>query len=110
MKERTSKDMVKDLEALKASKDVRIKVEAHNLSRCCDTVIWPLGHVSLLSPLGHVQGGSHAPNPYIINSRHHIRARVLLKLDLSRRVAVDRFVRPQLVSLIIHPQYYRLCS
>src|SRR5688572_25602306 len=110
MKERTSKDMVKDLDAWKASKDVRIKVEAHNLSRCCDTVIWPLGHVSLLSPLGHVQGGSHAPIPYIINGRLHIRARVLLKLDLSRRVAVDRFVGPQLVSLIIHPQYYRLCS
>jgi hypothetical protein len=110
MKERTNKDMVKDLEAWKASKDVRIKVEAHNLSRCCDTVTWPIGHVSLLSPLGRVQGGSHAPNPYIINSRHHIRARVLLKLDLSRTVAVDRFVRPQLVSLIIHPQYSRLCS
>jgi hypothetical protein len=53
---------------------------------------------------------SHAPNPYIINSCHHIRARVLLKLDLSRTVAVDRFVRPQLVSLIIHSQYSRLCS
>jgi hypothetical protein len=109
MKERTSKDMVKDLEAWKASKDVQIKVEAHNLSRCCDTVTWPLGHVSLLSPLGCIQGGSHALNPYIINSRHHIRAQVLLKLDLSRTVAVDRFVRPQLVSLIIHPQYSRLC-
>jgi hypothetical protein len=110
MKERTSKDMVKDLEAWKASKDVQIKVEAHNLSRCCDTVTWPLGRVSLLSPLRRIQVGSHAPNPYIINSRHHIRAWVLLKLDLSRIVAIDRFVRPQLVSLIIHPQYYRLCS
>jgi hypothetical protein len=43
MKERTSKDMVKDLEEWKASKDVRIKVEdqtdVRNLSRCCDTVI-----------------------------------------------------------------------
>jgi hypothetical protein len=48
----------------------------HNLSRCCDTITWPLGRVSLLSPLWHIQGGSHAPNPYIINSRHHIRARV----------------------------------
>jgi hypothetical protein len=94
MKERTSKDMVKDLEAWKANKDVRIKVEAHNLSRCCDTVIWPLGRVSLLSPLVRVQGGSHAPNPYIINSRHHIRARVLLKLDLLRTVVIDWFMRP----------------
>jgi hypothetical protein len=33
-----------------------------------------------------------------------------LSLDLSRTAAVDRFVRPQLVSLIIHPQYSRLCS
>jgi hypothetical protein len=71
---------------------------------------WPLGRVSLLGPLGHVQGGSHAPNPYIISSRHHIRAWVLLKLDLSRTIVVDRFVRPQLVSLIIHPQYSRLYS
>ena len=101
---------MKDLEAWKASKDVRIMVEAHNLSRCCDTATWPLGRVSLLSPLGRVQGGSHTPNPYIISSRHHIRALVLLELDLSRTVVVDRFVRPQLVSLIIHPQYYRLCS
>jgi hypothetical protein len=71
---------------------------------------WPLGLVSLLGPLGRVQGESHAPNPYIISSRHHIRARVLLKLDLSRTVVVDRFLRPQLVSLVIHPQYSRLCS
>jgi hypothetical protein len=43
MKERTSKDMVKDLEVWKASKDIRIKVEDQtdvcNLSQCCDTVI-----------------------------------------------------------------------
>jgi hypothetical protein len=71
---------------------------------------WPLGHESLLGPLGCVQGGSHAPNPYIISSRHHIRVGFCLSLDLSRTVAVDRFVRPQLVSLIIHPQYSRLCS
>ena len=32
MKERTSKDMVKDLEAWRASKDVRIKVEAQTES------------------------------------------------------------------------------
>jgi hypothetical protein len=43
MKERTSKDMMKNLEAWKASKDVRIKVEdqtdVRNLSLCCDTVM-----------------------------------------------------------------------
>jgi hypothetical protein len=53
--------------------------DVHNLSQCCDTVTWPLGRVSLLRPLGRVQGGSHAPNPHIISSHHHIRARVLLK-------------------------------
>jgi hypothetical protein len=53
--------------------------DVHNQSRCCDTVTWPLGCVTLLSPLGHVQGGSHALNPHIISSLHHIRARVLLK-------------------------------
>jgi hypothetical protein len=101
---------VKDLEAWKASKDVRIKVEVHNLSRCCDTVTWPLGRVSLLSPLGRVQGGSHAPNPYIISSHHHIRVGFCLSHSVENSSPLDRFVRPQLVSLIIHPLYSRLCS
>jgi hypothetical protein len=43
MKERTSNDLVKDLEAWKASQDVRIKeedqIDVCNLSRCCDTII-----------------------------------------------------------------------
>jgi hypothetical protein len=29
-----------------------------NLSRCCDTINGPLGRVSLLGPLGRIQGGS----------------------------------------------------
>jgi hypothetical protein len=53
---------------------------------------------------------THALILYLFNSRHHIRVGFCLSLDLSRTVVVDRFVRPQLVSLIIHPQYYRLCS
>ena len=68
------------------------------------------GPCIFVQPIRARPGRESAPNPYIISSRHHIRARVLLKLDLSRTVAVDRFVRPQLVSLIIHPQYSRLCS
>ena len=47
---------------------------------------------------------------YLFSNRRHIRVGFCLSLDLSRTVAVDRFVRPQLVSLIIHPQYSRLCS
>jgi hypothetical protein len=47
---------------------------------------------------------------YLFSSRRHIRVGFCLSLDLSRTAAVDRFVRPQLVSLIIHLQYSRLCS
>jgi hypothetical protein len=55
-------------------------------------------------------GVTHALILYLFSSRRHIRGGFCLSLDLSRTAAVDRFVRPQLVSLIIHPQYSRLCS
>jgi hypothetical protein len=51
----------------------------------------------------------HALILYLFSSYRHIRVGFCLSLDLSRTVVVDRFVRPQLVSLIIHPQYFRLC-
>jgi hypothetical protein len=41
------------------------EVDVHNLSRYCDTVIWLLGCLSLLSLLGALPGGSHTPKPYI---------------------------------------------
>jgi hypothetical protein len=69
-----------------------------------------LGHVSRRSPLGASPGVMHALILYLFSSRRHIRVGFCLSLELSRTVAVDTFVRPQLVSLIIHPQYYRLCS
>jgi hypothetical protein len=69
-----------------------------------------LGRVSRRSPLGARPGVMHALILYLFSSRRHIRVEFCLSLDLSRTVAVDRFVRPQLVSLIIHPQYSRLCS
>jgi hypothetical protein len=47
---------------------------------------------------------------YLFSSHRHIRVGFCLSLDLSRTVAVYRFVRPQLASLIIHLQYSRLCS
>jgi hypothetical protein len=50
----------------------------------------------------------HALILYLFSSRRHIRVEFCLSLDLSRTVVVDQFVRPQLVSLIIHPQYSRL--
>jgi hypothetical protein len=71
---------------------------------------WAFGPCIFVGPIRARPGRESAPNPYIISSRHHIRAWVLLKLDLSRTAVVDRFVRPLLVSLIIHPQYSRLCS
>jgi hypothetical protein len=69
-----------------------------------------LGRVSRRSPLGERPGVTHALILYLFRSRRHIRVGFCLSLDLSRTAAVDRFVRPQLVSLIIHPQYSRLCS
>jgi hypothetical protein len=64
-----------------------------------------LGRVSRWSPLGARPGVTHALILYLFSSRRHIRVGFCLSLDLSRTAAVDRFVRPQLVSLIIHPQY-----
>ena len=69
-----------------------------------------LGRVSRRSPLGASPEVTHALILYLFTSRRHIRVGFCLSLDLSRTVAADRFVRPQLVSLIIHPQYSRLCS
>jgi hypothetical protein len=72
--------------------------------------VGPLGRVSRRSPLGASPGVTHALILYLFSSRRHIRVGFCLSLDLRRTVVVDRFVRPQLVSLIIHPQYSRLCS
>jgi hypothetical protein len=72
--------------------------------------VGPLGRVSRQSPLGARPGVTHALILYLFISRRHIRVGFCLSLDLSRTAAVDRFVRPLLVSLIIHPQYSRLCS
>jgi hypothetical protein len=69
-----------------------------------------LGRVSRRSPLGARPGVMQALILYLFSSRRHIRVGFCLSLDLSRTAAVDRFVRPQLVSLIIHLQYSRLCS
>jgi hypothetical protein len=69
-----------------------------------------LGRVSHRSPLGARQGVTHTLILYLFSSRRHITVGFCLSLDLSRTSVVDRFVRPQLVSLIIHPQYSRLCS
>jgi hypothetical protein len=72
--------------------------------------VGPLARVSHRSPLGANPGFTHALILYLFSSCHHIRVGFCLSLDLSRTVVVDRFVRPQLVSLIIHPQYCRLCT
>jgi hypothetical protein len=69
-----------------------------------------LGRVSRRSPLEARPGVTHALILYLFSSRRHIRVGFCLSLDLSRTIIVDRFVRPQLMSLIIHPQYSRLCS
>jgi hypothetical protein len=83
-------------------------------SQRSDSVLVPrhrlLGCVSRRSPLGVRPGVTHALILYLFSNRRHIRVGFCLSLDLSRTAVVDRFVRPQLVSLIIHPQYSRLCS
>jgi hypothetical protein len=68
-----------------------------------------LGCVSHRSPLGASPWVMHALILYLFSSCRHIRVEFCLSLDLSRTVVVDRFVRPQLESLIFHPQYSRLC-
>jgi hypothetical protein len=96
-------------ESRESSKQVSVQI----LFWCCDTVCWavgPLGRVSRRSPLGASPGVTHALILYLFSSHRHIRVGFCLSLDLSRTVVVDRFVRPQLVSLIIHLQYSRLCS
>jgi hypothetical protein len=65
----------------------------------------PLARVSCWSPLGLRPGDLHAPNSFLFSSRHHFRVWVLLRFNLlSNSVVVHQFVRPQLVSLIIHLQ------
>jgi hypothetical protein len=50
-------------------------------------------------------GDLHAPNSFLFSSHRHFRVWVLLRFNLSSNsVAVHRFVRPQLVCLIIHLQ------
>jgi hypothetical protein len=65
----------------------------------------PLARVSCWSSLGLRPGDLHAPNSFLFSSHHHFRVWVLLRFNLSSNsVTVHRFVRPQLVSLIIHLQ------
>jgi hypothetical protein len=67
----------------------------------------PLARVSCWRPLGLCPGDLYAPNSFLFSNRHHFRVWVLLRFNLSSNsIAVHRFVRPQLVSLIIHLQIY----
>jgi hypothetical protein len=77
----------------------------------------PLARVSCWCPLELRPGDLHAPNSFLFSSRHHFRVWVLLRFNLSLNcIAIHRFVRPQLMSLIIHLQigcilpYSCLCS
>jgi hypothetical protein len=93
------------------------QVDVQNLSRCSITIFWAAARVSCWSPLGLSPGDLHAPNSFLFSSHHHFRVWILLRFNLSSNsVAVHQFVRPQLVSLIIHLQigcilpYSFLCS
>jgi hypothetical protein len=65
----------------------------------------PLARVLCWSPLGLRPGDLHAHNSFLFSSHHHFRVWVLVRFNLSSNsVIIHRFVRPQLVSLIIHLQ------
>jgi hypothetical protein len=50
-------------------------------------------------------GDLHGPNSFLFSSHHHFSVWIFLRFNLSSNsVTVHRFVRPQLVSLIIHLQ------
>jgi hypothetical protein len=85
------------------------QVDVQNLFRRCDIVFWAFGPCIFVEPIRGASRVCIALESLLIATTSLLGS-VLLKLDLSRTVAVDRFVRPQLVSLIIHPQYSRLCS
>jgi hypothetical protein len=77
----------------------------------------PLPRVSCWSPLGLRPGDLHAPKSFLFSSHCHFKVWDLLRFNLSSHsVTVHWFVRPQLVSLIIHLQigcilpYSCLCS
>jgi hypothetical protein len=64
----------------------------------------PLARVSCWSLLGLRSRDLHVPNSFLFSSHRYFRVWILLRFNLSsNNVAVHRFVRPQLVSLIIHP-------
>jgi hypothetical protein len=69
------------------------QLDVQNLSRCRTVVFchWAIYHVQPIRVAS--SGYLHVPRPFIISSRRTIRVWVL------------RFVRPQLVSLIIHLQF-----
>jgi hypothetical protein len=85
------------------------QVDIQNLFRRFDVVFWAFGPCIFVDP---IRGASRVciTLEYLLIAATSLLVAGLLKLDLSRTVVVDRFVRPQLVSLIIHPQYSRLCS
>jgi hypothetical protein len=85
------------------------QVDVQNLFRRCDPVFWPIGPRIFVEPIRDASRVLHNPRVYISSCLFLLEG-VFLKLDLSRTVAVDRFVSPQLQSLIIHPQFFRLCS
>jgi hypothetical protein len=65
----------------------------------------PLDHVSSLGPLGARPGVLHDPRVFLNSCHLSIRVQVLLRLFCQEQFRVHRFVRPQLVRLIIHLQF-----
>ena len=66
----------------------------------------PLDHVSSLGPLGMCPGVLHDPRVFINSRRPSIRVwGFCLDYSIKNSFTVHRFVRPQLVRLIIHLQF-----
>jgi len=97
------------LKFIRSRRESSVEVGVQNLSRCCVTVFGPMARVSCWSPIGARPGGLARPKPLLIAAAAIVRLGVLLRFILSRTVvAVHRFVKPQLVRLIIHLQSHSI--
>lgn len=71
----------------------------------CITAFWSLGFISCWSPLGRLQGVLHDPRSFTNSCHPSIRFGFCFSSIYIRTITNHRFVKLQLVSLIIHLQF-----
>jgi hypothetical protein len=69
-----------------------------------------LGPCIFVEPIRGAPRGSCITLESLLVAATFLLGRVLLKSSIKNSSPLDRFVRPQLESVIIHPQFFRLCS